>query len=60
MEFAKPTFFSASSSFNALLITPFVDKKFSEDGSLVDEPFQKAVDTFISEFLWLAESICKK
>lgn len=53
-----PALFGITSPY--LLITPFVDKKFSEDGSLVDENFQKAVDTFVNEFLWLAESICKK
>jgi hypothetical protein len=53
-----PALFGITSPY--LLITPFVDKKFSEDGSLVDESFQKAVDTFVNEFLWLAESICKK
>ncbi|MEP6682842.1 MAG: NAD(P)H-dependent oxidoreductase [Parafilimonas sp.] len=38
-----------------MLITPSVEKKFDEDGNLIDEPFQKNIDVFISEFLWLAE-----
>lgn len=40
-----------------MLITPFVDKKFDENGNLVDETFQKNIDSFISEFLWLAERL---
>lgn len=40
-----------------MLITPHVDKKFDDDGNLIDEHFQKNIDTFINEFLWLAEKI---
>jgi hypothetical protein len=40
-----------------MLITPFVDKKFSPEGVLLDESFEKSVDLFASEFLWLAESL---
>ena len=40
-----------------MLIVPAVDKKFSEDGSLLDDNFQKPVDLFIKEFLWLAASL---
>jgi NAD(P)H-dependent FMN reductase len=40
-----------------MLITPFVDKKFTEEGVLLDESFQKMVDLFIKEFLWLAETL---
>ena len=40
-----------------MLITPAVDKKFSPDGDLLDESFQQAVHTFITEFLWLAEKL---
>lgn len=40
-----------------MLITPSVDKKFSPDGDLLDESFQQAVHTFITEFLWLAEKL---
>ncbi|OIR07572.1 FMN-dependent NADPH-azoreductase [mine drainage metagenome] len=40
-----------------MLITPFVDKKFDENGNLLDAAFQTAIDTFIHEFLWLAESV---
>jgi NAD(P)H-dependent FMN reductase len=38
-----------------MLITPLIDKKFDEDGNLTDTSFQKNIDVFISEFLWLAE-----
>ncbi|HSK13315.1 MAG TPA: NAD(P)H-dependent oxidoreductase [Phnomibacter sp.] len=40
-----------------MLVIPAVDKKFEADGSLVDPGFQKAVDTFLKEFLWLAETV---
>jgi NAD(P)H-dependent FMN reductase len=40
-----------------MLITPAVDKKFDAEGNLLDPAFQKAVDTFVNEFLWLAESL---
>ena len=42
-----------------MLITPMVEKKFAEDGTLLDESFQKNIDVFVSEFLWLAEHISK-
>src|SRR5215467_4661892 len=40
-----------------MLITPLVDKKFDENGNLTDKSFQKNIDVFVSEFLWLAEHI---
>jgi NAD(P)H-dependent FMN reductase len=40
-----------------MLITPFVDKKFDETGNLLDTGFKKNIDIFVSEFLWLAESL---
>ena len=40
-----------------MLITPFVEKKFDEAGNLLDTGFIKNIDIFISEFLWLAESL---
>jgi NAD(P)H-dependent FMN reductase len=42
-----------------LLLTPHTDKKFDEEGLLLDESFQKAIDTFVTEFLWTAERIAK-
>ena len=40
-----------------MLVIGGVDKKFDSDGNLLDEAFQKNVDVFIREFLWLAESL---
>ncbi len=43
-----------------MLITPQVDKKFDEHGNLSDINFQKNIDVFINEFLWLSENIITK
>src|SRR5688572_7292434 len=40
-----------------MLVTPQVDKKFDEEGNLLDANFKKSVDLFTREFLWLAEKI---
>lgn len=40
-----------------MLVTPGVDKKFDVEGNLIDPSFRKSVDTFVSEFLWLAEKL---
>ena len=40
-----------------MLVTPHVDKKFSADGELTDPAFQKSIDLFIKEFLWLSEKL---
>jgi NAD(P)H-dependent FMN reductase len=40
-----------------LLIVPAVEKKFAEDGTLIDESYAKNVDSFINDFLWLAERL---
>jgi len=40
-----------------MLVTPQVDKKFDEDGNLLDPNFKKSIDVFINEFIWLAEKI---
>ena len=40
-----------------MLITPTVDKKFDVDGNLIDLSFQKNIDAFVGEFLWLAEAL---
>jgi len=40
-----------------MLITPQVDKKFDEDGRLLDTSFQKGIDVFVKEYLWLAEKL---
>lgn len=40
-----------------MLITPQVDKKFDAAGNLLDASFQKSIDIFVAEFLWLAERL---
>jgi chromate reductase, NAD(P)H dehydrogenase (quinone) len=40
-----------------MLVTPQVDKKFDEEGNLIDQNFKKSIDIFINEFIWLAEKI---
>ncbi len=40
-----------------MLVVPAVERKFDEAGNLVEPGFQKAIDTFAGEFLWLAESV---
>lgn len=40
-----------------MLIVPGVDKKFAPDGQLTDPGYAKAVDTFVREWLWLAERL---
>lgn len=40
-----------------MLVTPAVDKKFDEEGHLLDASFQNSIDQFVYEFLWLAEKI---
>ena len=40
-----------------MLVVPNIEKKFDEKGNLLDASFQKSVDTFINEYLWLAEKV---
>ena len=40
-----------------MLIVPTVEKKFSKEGEVIDTTFQKSIDVFINEFLWLAEKL---
>lgn len=40
-----------------MLVTPTVDKKFDEHGNLTEPAFEKNVEIFVSEFLWLAEAL---
>lgn len=40
-----------------MLVIPAVDKKFDADGHLVDATFQKQVDLFLRELLWLSEAL---
>jgi NAD(P)H-dependent FMN reductase len=40
-----------------MLITPFVEKRFDEEGQLIDPEFYKTLDIFLNEFIWLAGKI---
>jgi NAD(P)H-dependent FMN reductase len=40
-----------------MLVVGNVDKRFDEQGNLLDISYQKVVDVFVKEFLWLAESL---
>jgi NAD(P)H-dependent FMN reductase len=40
-----------------MLISPQVDKKFAEDGTLLDAAFESKIHQFVTEFLWLAERL---
>src|SRR5829696_6335853 len=40
-----------------MLVTPHVEKKFDAEGNLLDASFQKSIETFINEYLWLAEKL---
>ncbi len=42
-----------------MLIVGGVDKRFSEDGELLDEGFSNSIHTFLNEFLWLAETLAR-
>ena len=43
-----------------MLIVPAVDKKFNENGELVDKSFQNNIHNFATEFLWLSENLTKE
>lgn len=43
-----------------MLVVPAVDKKFDENGTLLDPLFEKSVNTFITEFLWLAQKLVQE
>ncbi len=43
-----------------MLITPQVDKKFDAEGNLIDPGFQKSINTFVNEFLWLAKKVVEE
>lgn len=53
-----PALFGIASPY--MLVVPFVDKKITPDGDLIDESFAHTVHNFTSEFLWLAESLVKE
>jgi len=50
-----PALFGIASPY--LLVTPTVDKKFDAAGTLLDDGFQGSINTFVQEFLWLAETV---
>lgn len=43
-----------------MLIIPHLDKKFDEKGTLLEPAFEKSIDVFVKEFLWLAEKIVEE
>ena len=53
-----PALFGVASPY--LLIVPFIDKKFSADGEMIDESFFRNVHNFVTEFLWLAEKVVEE
>jgi NAD(P)H-dependent FMN reductase len=55
MQLLVPALFGILSPY--MLVVPAVDKKFDADGNLTDAGFQKGIDTFTREFLWLAEAV---
>jgi NAD(P)H-dependent FMN reductase len=40
-----------------LLVTPQMDKKFEENGELLDESFEKPIERFMEDYLWLVERL---
>jgi NAD(P)H-dependent FMN reductase len=40
-----------------MLVINGVDKKFNEQGELIDGAYEKNIHQFITEFLWLAEKL---
>ncbi len=40
-----------------MLVTPHIEQKFNAEGELIDASFSNAVNTFVSEFLWLTKQI---
>jgi NAD(P)H-dependent FMN reductase len=53
-----PALFGIASPY--LLIVPGVDKKFNEEGGLIEASFENSIHNFISEFLWLSEHVRKE
>jgi NAD(P)H-dependent FMN reductase len=42
-----------------LLITPQMDKKFDENGELIDQSFEKPIERFLEDYIWLMERLEK-
>lgn len=53
-----PALFGIASPY--MLIVPWVEKKFSPDGDLLETSFQNNVHNFVTEFLWLSEKLVKE
>jgi NAD(P)H-dependent FMN reductase len=53
-----PALFGVASPY--LLVVPFVDKKISPEGELLDESFSNSIHNFATEFIWLAENVVKE
>lgn len=53
-----PALFGIASPY--MLVVPWVDKKFSPDGDLLEASFQNNINNFVTEFLWLAENLQKE
>ena len=43
-----------------MLIVPLVQHKYDETGKLIDITFEKNVQLFLHDFLWLTEAVCLK
>lgn len=43
-----------------MLLMGGADKKLSQDGELIDPSAEKQVDSFLNEFLWMAEALAEK
>lgn len=43
-----------------MLVIPAIDKKFDAEGHLLEASFQKSIDVFVNEFLWLSEKIVEE
>ena len=40
-----------------MLLIGGVDKKIDVDGQLIDPTFQRALTTFLSEFIWISQAL---
>jgi NAD(P)H-dependent FMN reductase len=43
-----------------MLLAGLVDKRFDEDGMLIEPTFEKSIRTFMDAFLWLSEAVVEK
>ena len=43
----------------SMLIVPTMSSKFDADGTLIDAAFQRAVDGFVGDYVWLATQLVK-